>query len=129
MLAELGPGASVLLGVGMNLAAEAPDLPPADRLAPTSLLLETGAAPDASDALTALLDGPATARPSSSMPTARRRSRRARAARRARGRAVQLRLASGETVEGTAAGIADDGSLLVRAGDECAPMRAARSCG
>ena len=31
---------------------------------------------------------------------------------------MQLRLAGGEVVEGTAAGIADDGSLLVRAGDE-----------
>ncbi len=53
------------------------------------------------------------------MPTARRRSPRVHASLDAlEGRAVQLRLAGGEVVEGTAAGIADDGSLLVRAGDE-----------
>jgi BirA family biotin operon repressor/biotin-[acetyl-CoA-carboxylase] ligase len=118
VLAELGPGGSVLLGVGMNLAAQVPDLPVGDRLAPTSLLLETGAAPAASDALAALLealrplaevfdaDGPAAiaarARPLDALD----------------GRPVQLLLAGGEVVEGTAAGIADDGSLLVRAGDE-----------
>jgi biotin-(acetyl-CoA carboxylase) ligase len=34
------------------------------------------------------------------------------------GSAVQLRLASGEVAEGTASGIADDGSLLVRVAGE-----------
>ena len=47
VLAELGPGGSVLLGIGMNLAAQASDLPAPDRLVPTSLLLETGSAPGA----------------------------------------------------------------------------------
>jgi BirA family biotin operon repressor/biotin-[acetyl-CoA-carboxylase] ligase len=56
VLAELGPGGSVLLGVGMNLSAQAAALPVSDRLTPTSLLLETGSAPGAPDALTALLD-------------------------------------------------------------------------
>ncbi len=113
VLAELGPDASVLLGVGVNLSSEAADLPAPDRLVPTSLLLETGSAPTASAALTALLaalqplaelfdlEGPAAiaarARPLDALG----------------GSAVQLRLASGETVEGTASGIADDGSLLV----------------
>ena len=55
VLAELGPDASVLLGVGMNLSSEAADLPAPDRLVPTSLLLETGSAPTAPAALTALL--------------------------------------------------------------------------
>src|SRR5262249_49834152 len=36
VLAELGPDGSVLLGVGMNLAAGAGDLPAGDRLAATS---------------------------------------------------------------------------------------------
>jgi BirA family transcriptional regulator, biotin operon repressor / biotin---[acetyl-CoA-carboxylase] ligase len=118
VLAELGPGGTVLLGVGMNLAAQVPDLPAGERLAPTSLVLETGAAPTASDALTTLLqalrplaelfdaDGPAAI------------AARARPLDALEGRAVQLRLAGGEVVEGTAAGIADDGSLLVRARDE-----------
>ncbi len=113
VLAELGPDASVLLGVGMNLSSEAADLPAPDRLVPTSLLLETGSAPSAPTALTALLaalqplaelfdlEGPAAiaarARPLDALA----------------GSAVQLRLASGETIEGTASGIADDGSLLV----------------
>lgn len=118
VLAELGPGASVLLGVGMNLAAKVPDLPPADRLAPTSLLLETGAAPAASDALTALLEA---LRPLGELFDADGPAAIAARARRLdalEGRGVQLRLAGGEVVEGTAEGIADDGSLLVRAGDE-----------
>jgi len=113
VLAELGPDASVLLGVGMNLSSEAADLPAPERLVPTSLLLETGSAPSVPAALTALfaalqplaelfdLEGPAAiaahARPLDALE----------------GSAVQLRLASGETVEGTASGIADDGSLLV----------------
>ena len=113
VLAELGPGNSVLLGVGMNLSARDGDLPVPDRLVPTSLLLETGSAPTAAVALTALLaalrplaalferDGPAAiaarARPLDALT----------------GTAVQLRLAGGEVVEGTAAGIADDGCLLV----------------
>ena len=126
VLAELGPGDSVLLGVGMNLASQAADLPPADRLAPTSLLLETGSAPGASDALTALLEA---LRPLAELFDAEGppRSRRARAALDAlAGPAVRARLASGEVVEGTAAGIADDGSLLVRAGDERARVRERR---
>ena len=56
VLAELGPGGSVLLGVGMNLSSQAEDLPAPDRLVPTSILLETGSAPGAPAALTALLD-------------------------------------------------------------------------
>ena len=118
VLAELGPGGSVLLGVGMNLAAQIPDLPVGDRLAPTSLLLETGAAPGASAALTALLEA---LRPLAEVFDADGPSAIATRARRLdalAGRPVQLRLARGEVVEGIAAGIADDCSLLVRIGDE-----------
>lgn len=118
VLAELGPGDSVLLGIGMNLAATAADLPPSDRLTPTSLLLETGTAPSPSDALTVLLDElrPIVALFEDGGPAAI--ARRARALDALCGRQVELRLASGEVVQGTAAGIGDDGRLLVRTGGE-----------
>jgi BirA family transcriptional regulator, biotin operon repressor / biotin---[acetyl-CoA-carboxylase] ligase len=114
VLAELGPATSVLLGVGMNLAARAGDLPTSDRLQPTSLLLETGAAPSAATALEALL---AALRPLADAfdehgPTAI--AARARELDALVGAPVELRLASGDAVRGSAAGIADDGSLLVR---------------
>ena len=119
MLAELGPEGSVLLGIGMNLAARASDLPESDRLAPTSLLLETGAAPSAPEALAVAARRAAAARgPLRRRRAARHRSACARARRARAAGAWQLRLASGEVVQGTAAGIADDGSLLVRAGGE-----------
>ena len=128
VLAELGPDGSVLLGVGMNLSSGAADLPAPDRLVPTSLLLETGAAPDAP---AALADAARRARP------ARHRVRQggpaaivalARPLDALVGRAVELRLAGGEVVRGSAAGLADDGCLLVRGSEECGRMRAARSC-
>ena len=113
VLAELGPGESVLLGVGMNLSSQAADLPAADRLTPTSLVLETGSAPTAREALTALL---AALRPLAALFDAEGPAAiaaRARPLDALSGSAVQLRLASGETIEGTASGIAGDGSLLV----------------
>jgi BirA family transcriptional regulator, biotin operon repressor / biotin---[acetyl-CoA-carboxylase] ligase len=114
VLAELGPDGSVLLGVGMNLSSRAGDLPEADRLIPTSLLLETGAAPAAPVALSALLEAlqPLAALFDAEGPEAI--AARARPLYALSGSRVQLRLASGNTVEGSAAGIADDGSLLVR---------------
>jgi BirA family biotin operon repressor/biotin-[acetyl-CoA-carboxylase] ligase len=115
VLAELGPGDSVLLGVGMNLSSRAADLPAPDRLAPTSLMLETGSAPTASAALTALF---AALRPLAALFDAEGPAAiaaRARPLDALSGTAVRLRLASGETIEGTASGIADDGSLLVDA--------------
>jgi BirA family transcriptional regulator, biotin operon repressor / biotin---[acetyl-CoA-carboxylase] ligase len=114
VLAELGPDGSVLLGVGMNLSSRAGDLPEADRLIPTSLLLETGAAPAAPVALSALLEAlqPLAALFDAEGPEAI--AARARPLDALSGSRVQLRLASGNTVEGSAAGIADDGSLLVR---------------
>jgi BirA family transcriptional regulator, biotin operon repressor / biotin---[acetyl-CoA-carboxylase] ligase len=114
VLAELGPDGSVLLGVGMNLSSRAGDLPEADRLIPTSLLLETGAAPAAPVALSALLKAlqPLAALFDAEGPEAI--AARARPLDALSGSRVQLRLASGNTVEGSAAGIADDGSLLVR---------------
>lgn len=118
VLAELGPEGCVLLGVGMNLAATAADLPASDRLTPTSLLLETGVAPSASRALGVLLEA---VRPLSDLFDAEGPpaiALRARAVDALEGRAVRLRLAGGEDVAGTAAGIADDGSLLVRTGSE-----------
>jgi BirA family biotin operon repressor/biotin-[acetyl-CoA-carboxylase] ligase len=118
VLAELGPEGSVLLGIGMNLAARASDLPASDRLPPTSLLLETGAAPGAPQALVALLEAvrPLAALFDAEGPAAI--AARARALDALEGRALQLRLAGGEVVEGTAAGIAEDGSLLLRVGDD-----------
>ncbi|MDX6631363.1 MAG: BirA family transcriptional regulator [Gaiellales bacterium] len=116
VLAELGPGGCVLLGIGMNLASLASDLPESDRLAPTSLLLETGDAPSAPAALAALLEA---LRPLADLFDAEGPpaiAARARALDSLEGRAVRLRLAGGDSVEGVAAGIADDGSLLVRAG-------------
>ena len=118
MLAELGPEGSVLLGIGMNLAARASDLPAGDRLAPTSLLLETGAAPAAPHALAALLAAVRTLAGLFDAEGPAAIAARARPLDALEGRAVQLRLAGGEVVEGTAAGIAEDGSLLVRSGDE-----------
>ncbi|MDP9255517.1 MAG: biotin--[acetyl-CoA-carboxylase] ligase [Actinomycetota bacterium] len=117
VLAELGPGGSVLLGIGMNLAARGSDLPASDRLTPTSLLLETGAAPGAREALTALLDGlrPIAAAFEAGGPPAI--AERARELDALEGQTVELRLANGDVVLGTAAGIADDGCLLVRAAD------------
>jgi BirA family transcriptional regulator, biotin operon repressor / biotin---[acetyl-CoA-carboxylase] ligase len=114
VLAELGPGGSVLLGVGMNLAAQASDLPAPDRLVPTSVLLETGSAPHPREALAALL---AALRPLAELFDAHGPSAiaaRARPLDTLLGSAVELRLASGQVVAGTAAGIADDGCLLVR---------------
>jgi BirA family biotin operon repressor/biotin-[acetyl-CoA-carboxylase] ligase len=116
VLAELGPGGCVLLGIGMNLASLASDLPESDRLAPTSLLLEAGDAPSAPAALAALLEA---LRPLADLFDAEGPpaiAARARALDSLEGRAVRLRLAGGDSVEGVAAGIADDGSLLVRAG-------------
>jgi BirA family transcriptional regulator, biotin operon repressor / biotin---[acetyl-CoA-carboxylase] ligase len=112
VLAELGPGESVLLGVGMNLSSRAADLPEPDRLVPTSILLETGSAPAAPAALTALLGAlrPLAELFDSEGPAAI--AARARPLDALSGAAVRLRLASGETVDGIAAGIADDGSLL-----------------
>jgi BirA family biotin operon repressor/biotin-[acetyl-CoA-carboxylase] ligase len=117
VLAELGPDDSVLLGIGMNLASKAADLPPADRLTPTSLLLETGSAPSAPAALAPLLDAlrPLAAAFDDEGPPAI--ASRARPLDALAGSAVQLRLASDVTVTGTAAGIADDGCLLVRRDD------------
>ena len=114
VLAELGPDDSVLLGIGMNLASRAADLPPADRLTPTSLLLETGSAPIAATALATLLDAlrPLAALFDAEGPPAI--AARARQHDVLAGTPVELRLASGDAVQGTAAGIADDGSLLVR---------------
>ena len=114
VLAELGPEGSVLLGIGMNLAARASDLPASDRLTPTSLLLETGAAPSAPTALSALLEA---LRPLAELFDAEGPpaiAARARPLDALEGTALHLRLAGGEVVEGTGAGIADDGSLLVR---------------
>jgi BirA family biotin operon repressor/biotin-[acetyl-CoA-carboxylase] ligase len=118
VLAELGPEGSVLLGIGMNLAARASDLPAGDRLAPTSLLLETGAAPGASQALVPLLEAVRTLAGIFDAEGPAAIAARARTLDALEGRAVQLRLAGGEVVEGTAAGIADDGSLVVRSGDD-----------
>ncbi|HEY3613856.1 MAG TPA: biotin--[acetyl-CoA-carboxylase] ligase [Gaiellales bacterium] len=121
VLAELGPDGSVLLGVGMNLCSRAGDLPPADRLVPTSLLLETGSAPSAPVALLALLGA---LRPLADVfdregaPAIAARARRLDAL---AGTAVELRLASGEIVQGEAAGIADDGAILVRGADGVRP--------
>ena len=118
VLAELGPEGSVLLGIGMNLAARASDLPESDRLTPTSLLLETGAAPSAPAALIVSARRRCGRSRRSSTRRARRPSQRVRArSTRSRARALQLRLAGGEVVEGTGAGIADDGCLLVRGTD------------
>jgi BirA family transcriptional regulator, biotin operon repressor / biotin---[acetyl-CoA-carboxylase] ligase len=118
VLAELGPGGSVLLGIGMNLAAQAADLPASDRLVPTSLLLETGSAPSPAAALSTLLDAlrPLAAAFGAEGPPAI--AVRARALDALAGNAVELRLASGAVVQGIAAGIADDGCLLVRSGGE-----------
>jgi BirA family biotin operon repressor/biotin-[acetyl-CoA-carboxylase] ligase len=118
VLAELGPDGSVLLGIGMNLAARASQLPASDRLIPTSLLLEAGAAPGAPEALTALLDSlrPIAAAFEAGGPSAI--AQRARELDALEGRTVELRLASGEVVPGTAAGISDDGCLLVRSAGE-----------
>jgi BirA family biotin operon repressor/biotin-[acetyl-CoA-carboxylase] ligase len=121
VLAELGPEGSVLLGVGMNLSSREADLPPADRLVPTSLLLETGSAPSAQVALVALLDAlrplaEAFERAGPSAIAARARRLDALA-----GTAVELRLANGVVVRGSAAGIADDGSILVRGDDGVQP--------
>ena len=118
VLAELGPGGCVLLGIGVNLASRASELPASDRLAPTSLLLETGAAPSAPEALAVLLDSlrPLAAAFETGGPSAI--AERARALDALAGRTVELRLAGGEVVQGTAAGISDDGCLLVRSADE-----------
>jgi BirA family biotin operon repressor/biotin-[acetyl-CoA-carboxylase] ligase len=121
VLAELGPGDSVLLGIGINLASTAEDLPPADRLVPSSLLLETGSAPSAQVALIALLDALrplAEAFDAEGPPAIAARARRLDAL---AGTPVELRLASGEVVTGSAAGIADDGSILVRTTDGVEP--------
>jgi BirA family biotin operon repressor/biotin-[acetyl-CoA-carboxylase] ligase len=114
VLAELAASGSVLLGIGMNLSSQASDLPPADRLAPSSLLLETGSAPSASVALITLLDALrplAAAFDADGPPAIAARARRLDAL---MGTDVELRLASGAVVHGRAAGIADDGSILVR---------------
>jgi BirA family biotin operon repressor/biotin-[acetyl-CoA-carboxylase] ligase len=115
VLAELGPDGSVLLGVGLNLGAGAGDLPAADRLVPTSVLLETGSAPAPREALSVLLGelAPLAALFDAEGPPAI--AARARPLDALAGSEVELRLAGGEVVHGIAAGIAPDGCLLVRA--------------
>jgi BirA family transcriptional regulator, biotin operon repressor / biotin---[acetyl-CoA-carboxylase] ligase len=117
VLAELGPDDSVLLGIGINLAAQAADLPAPDRLVPTSLLLETGSAPSARAALIVLRDAlePLAALFDAEGPAAI--AARARPLDALAGTEVELRLADGAVVRGAAAGIADDGCLLVRSDD------------
>ena len=81
---------------------------------PTSLLLETGSAPAPQVALIALLDALrplAASFDAEGPPAIAARARRLDAL---AGTDVELRLASGEVIAGSAAGIADDGSLLVR---------------
>jgi BirA family biotin operon repressor/biotin-[acetyl-CoA-carboxylase] ligase len=110
-----------MLGIGMNLASRQTDLPEADRLMPTSLLLETGAAPSAPEALTALL---AALRPLAALFDAEGPpgiAARARSLDALAGTPVELRLANGGSVTGEAAGIADDGCLLVRSGGQVRP--------
>jgi BirA family biotin operon repressor/biotin-[acetyl-CoA-carboxylase] ligase len=121
VLAELGPDGSVLLGIGMNLGARAADLPPPDRLVPTSLLLETGSAPTAPVVLDALLETlrPLAAAFDTDGPSAI--AARARGIDALEGTAVELRLANGAIVQGSAAGIADDGSILLRNADGLRP--------
>jgi BirA family biotin operon repressor/biotin-[acetyl-CoA-carboxylase] ligase len=122
VLAELGPGGSVLVGIGMNLTAGTADLPAADRLTPTSLLLETGDAPSARVALAALLGELRTVAELFDAGGPPAIAARARALDVLEGRAVELRLASGEAIAGTAAGIDDTGCLLVRAGGAVRPF-------
>ncbi len=117
VLAELGPDDSVLLGIGMNLASRPGDLPPADRLVPTSLLLETGSAPSAATALTALLSALRPLAHSFDEQGPSAIAARARPLDILAGREVRLLLASDLDVRGTADGIADDCSLLVHGPD------------
>jgi BirA family transcriptional regulator, biotin operon repressor / biotin---[acetyl-CoA-carboxylase] ligase len=116
VLAELGPDGCVLLGIGLNLLSRAEDLPGADRLVPTSVLIEAGTAPSPATALPVLLEAlePLAALFETEGPPAI--AARARPLDVLDGTAVQLRLASDAVVEGIAAGIADDGCLLVRTG-------------
>jgi BirA family biotin operon repressor/biotin-[acetyl-CoA-carboxylase] ligase len=121
VLAELGPDGSVVLGIGMNLASRQNDLPEADRLVPTSILLEKGAAPSAADALAVLL---AAVRPLAALFDSEGPpgiAARARPLDALAGTPVELRLANGDSVQGEAAGIADDGCLLVRSDGQVRP--------
>ena len=109
----------MLLGIGMNLSSRVADLPASDRLdahlPPARDRARRRARARRSSVL--LARAAADRRPLRRRRAARRRRACARA-RRARGRSVELRLASGEVVRGTAAGIGDDGCLLVRSGGE-----------
>ena len=113
ILPELADDGRVLLGCGINAGMTAEQLPPTDRLPPTSLLVETGHVPDRSMLRTRLLD------------ELRRRlaifdrdglaglATEIRTHDALRGRTVRLRLASGEVRSGRAEGIAPDGALIV----------------
>ena len=85
---------------------------------PTSLLLETGAAPAAAQRAARRCSDACGHSPRSSTPRAPPAiAARARPLDALAGSPVELRLASGDAVvQGTAAGIADDGCLLVRSG-------------
>ena len=113
ILPALTGDSAVLLGCGINAGMTEAELPPTDRLAATSLRVETGLDPDLSELREALL-GELHARVEvfdrSGLPGLAAEL----AARDAlRGQPITLRLADGTSASGIATGIAPDGALLV----------------
>ena len=130
VLAELGPGDSVLLGVGMNLSSTAADLPPPDRLATDVAPARDGLCPGRARGA----DGAAAAL----RPLAEQLRRGGRRPPSPSARAPLDALAgharwscgsrAATSSQGTAAGIADDGACSYATPPASTPTRAARSC-
>ena len=113
VLPELADDGAVLLGCGINASMTEQQLPPTDRLPATSLLVETGRAPDLAVLRDAVLDG-LRARLAVFEEAGLAGLAGELAARDAlRGHAIALRLADGSCETGIACGIAADGALLV----------------
>jgi biotin-(acetyl-CoA carboxylase) ligase len=116
VLAELvaGERVVVLLGVGLNAALETSQLPQTDRLPATSLLLEGVAPPPPAALLDGLLARLVPLVESWEEGGFAAVAQRVREVDDLAGRPLQLKLANGHHATGVAAGIADDGALLLR---------------
>ena len=114
VLAELVDGPALIVGIGMNVAQTADDLPVTDRRPATSIAAENGRRLPVAVAraaivreLRALVEEFERRGPPAVLDAARPLDG-------LRGATVVLSLASGKDVQGTAEGFADDGALLLR---------------
>ena len=113
VLPELTGDGAVLLGCGINAGMTEAELPPTDRLAATSLHVETGLDPDLTALRDALLDGLRVRLEVFDRSGLAGLADELAARDALRGRSITLRLADGTSSSGIATGIGPDGALLV----------------